>query len=93
MTIFWILLGCVIGTLVYRHYIVVPLWDTEEKLRKEIGKLRGGLWVANLEVSNLRTWVIMHHLKSTPESKIPHRAHSEVLKIHSIDDLIEGTKR
>ena len=86
------ILAFLVGLVVSHHYIVVPLWETESKLRKELRSLRGELWQKDLDISNLRCWVMLdgHY---TPESRtVPHRTHSDVLKINSIDDLIEGTK-
>ena len=93
MTILLVILGFLIGLVVSNHYIVVPLWETEKGLRKELKKLRGELWCKSLAAANLRTWVQMHLPVFTPESRtVPHRAHSDVLPFDSIDDLIRGTK-
>ena len=104
MTILVIILAGIVGFLwglmVCHHYGVVPLSETETKLRQELRKLRGELWARGIEVSNLRTWIIMRNLATfrvvhpgtfVPVA-IPHRAHSDVLRINSIDDLIEGTR-
>ena len=82
------ILFLLIGLLVSHHYIVVPGFETEAKLRKELGKVRGELWEKSLEVVNLRCWIQLHVF--TPAIKT--RAHSDVLPFDSIDDLIKGTK-
>ena len=93
MTILFAILGFLVGLVVSHHYIVVPQWDTESELRKELKKLRGDLYVAK-HGRALGLWGVPYCEKhqSTPESKVPHRAHSPVLKINSLDDLIQGTK-
>ena len=54
-----LVLGFLVGLYVSHRAIVVPLWETERGLREELRKLRGALWTANIEISNLRTWVTM----------------------------------
>ena len=89
MTILFAILGFLVGLVVSHHYIVVPLWDTESELRKELKAVRGELWATGVVNNELRFWLAR---PVTPEGKVPHRVHSDVLKINSIDDLIEGTK-
>ena len=98
--------GFAIAVVLYRHYVMKPRWETESELRKELKKVRGDLYVAKhgrpldhkfdalpwslvpygLSIGEDGKWI------PTPEGKVPHRAHSPVLKINSIDDLIQGTK-
>ena len=130
MIVFWVVLALfgymasfLLGNLLSWCRIVEPLQETEAKLREELRGLRGELWANGIEISNLRTWVMLGLPVSTPEGKtslhldalrlvidppyglkigengqwertgkISHRVHSDVLKIDSIDDLIEGTK-
>ena len=107
MIVFWVVLvlfGCMasflLGNLLSWCRIVEPLQETEALLRKELRTLRGELWANGIEISNLRTWVIMHHQFQAPgftprkgrNYSVPHRTHSEFLPFDSIDDLIKGTK-
>ena len=84
------ILFLLVGLVVSHHYIVVPCWETEAKLRKELGKVRGELWARTLEVSNLKCWMVLTQ-NFTPAIKT--RTHSDVLPFDSIDDLIEATKK
>ncbi|KKL87635.1 hypothetical protein LCGC14_1932730 [marine sediment metagenome] len=95
ISILALVLGGLLGLYVSHRAIVEPLWGVERDLREELRKLRGELWARGIEISNLRTWIGLNRfqVQSTPESMaVPHRTHSNVLKINSIDDLIEGTK-
>ena len=98
MTILFAILGFLVGLVVSHHYIVVPQWDTESELRKELKKVRGDLYVAkhgrpvDHPGSILRAIDAFSVVGLPPRVEVPHRAHSPVLKINSIDDLIQGTK-
>ncbi len=104
MTILFAILGFLVGLVVSHHYIVVPQWDTESELRKELKKVRGELYVEKHGRPVDQLGSILRAIDAfsvvglgqsgqlTPESKVPHRAHSPVLHIDSIDDLIQGTK-
>ena len=105
MTILFTILGFLVGLVVSHHYIVEPLLDTESELRKELKKVRRDQAIEE-QIRFQRVYHALHTpspgdfgwyipkptVVFTPESKVPHRAHSPVLKINSIDDLIEGTK-
>ena len=103
MTILFAILGFLVGLVVSHHYIVVPQWDTESELRKELKKVRGELYVEKhgRPVDQLGSILRAIGLDSPAPfpgwffdefPTVPHRAHSPVLKINSIDDLIQGTK-
>ena len=91
------ILGFLVGLLVSHHYIVVPAWETEAELRKELGKVRGELWEKTQDLTTLQYlvgrlgcptpgWYLPQKPKVTPAIKT--RAHSDVLPFDSIDDLI-----
>ena len=94
-----ILLGILcflVGLFVSHHYIVVPLWETESELRKELKAVREELWYAKMRAGDSfvvqwadRTIEFVTHPTHTPESKVPHRAHSDVLYIPHPEDLLK----
>jgi len=88
VAILTLVLGFLVGLVVSHHYIVVPLWETEAGLRKSLNKLRGDLYLAN-HGRPLDCWAFYWYGADTPEGKVSHRAHSDVLFIPHPADLLK----
>ena len=127
MTILFAILAFLVGLVVSHHYVVLPLWETEAKLRQELRTLRGELYVAKhsrphgdgiyfnhhkatfvdpkftagpqafdvkkfnqLWADTVNKGIFAHLMREfTPEGRIPHRDHSDVLFIPHPEDLLK----
>ena len=77
-------LGLLIGLYVSHHWIVVPQWDTERDLRKELKGLRTELYINQKPV--------FRPIRKTDDYglyPVPHRTHSKVRFIPHPGDLLK----
>ena len=80
IAILTLILGLLLGLYVSHHCLVVPLWDTESGLRKELKGLRTKLYITKYDHPIFRP---IHPVK------ILHHAHSKVRFISHPGDLLK----
>ena len=89
--ILWALVvGIGLGLFASRKWISVPLWETERKLRKELGEVRKELWkVSNTPVFSAKYLTVspITH-PEIAEPTITHRSPSDVFFFKSFEDLL-----
>ena len=84
VSILTLILGFLVGLYISHHHIVVPCWETERELRKDLKEARRELWVVLQREVMDRPPVptFIHH-------KVLSIRHSEVLFIPHPEDLLE----
>ena len=80
IAILTLILGLLLGLYVSHHCLVVPLWDIEEGLRRELKEVRADLYRAKYGRPVFRP---IHPVK------ILHHAHSKVRFISHPGDLLK----
>ncbi len=83
VAILTLILGFLVGLYISHHHIVVPCWETEQELRKELKQARKELW------ASMNITFTVHHAGTFTPIAVPHRTHSDVLFIPHPEDLLK----